>query len=216
MMERLTYRGSEIMTEDGWFKPSYSCYSTERIIEKLAEYEDLEEQGLLLRSPIKVGDTVYVLCKNIVTEKQVYDVQYRGGITYQKGQRWYVNIGGLAYYEMDFGKTVFLTQEEAEQKLKEKEMGIRPSYLNYSTKRIIERLTEYEDLEEQGLLLRLPCKVGSTVYHIVNKRISEVENVDLFFICLCVAEFGKTIFLTKEEAEQKLKEMESDWYDRMQ
>ena len=147
---------------------------------------------------------MYVLCKNIVTEKQVYDVQYRGGITYQKGQRWYVNIGGLAYYEMDFGKTVFLTQEEAEQKLKEKEMGIRPSYSNYSTKRIIERLTEYEEAEEQGLLLRLPCKVGSTVYHIVNKRISEVENVDLFFICLCVAEFGKTIFLTKEEAEQKL------------
>lgn len=74
----------------------------------------------------------------------------------------------------------------------------------------IQKLAEYEDLEEQGLLLRLPCKVGSTVYHIVNKRISEVENVDLFFICLCVAEFGKTIFLTQEEAEQKLKEMESD------
>ena len=86
----------------------------------------------------------------------------------------------------------------------------KPSYSNYSTKRIIERLTEYEEAEEQGLLLRLPCKVGSTVYHIVNKRISEVENVDLFFICLCVAEFGKTIFLTKEEAEQKLKEMEGD------
>ena len=49
MMERLTYRGSEIMTEDGWFKPSYSNYSTKRIIERLTEYEDAEEQGLLLR-----------------------------------------------------------------------------------------------------------------------------------------------------------------------
>ena len=120
-MRRLTYRGSKTMTEDGWIRPSYSNYSTEKINERLAEYEDLEEQGLLLRLPCKVGDTVYVLCKNIVTEKQVYDVQYRGGITYQKGQRWYVNIGGLAYYEIDFGKTVFLTQEEAEQKLKEME-----------------------------------------------------------------------------------------------
>ena len=92
-------------------------FGSANVLNKLAEYEDLEEQGLLLRLPIKVGDTVYVLCKNIVTEKQVYDVQYRGGITYQKGQRWYVNIGGLAYYEMDFGKTVFFTQEEAEQKL---------------------------------------------------------------------------------------------------
>lgn len=26
------------------------------------------------------------------------------------------------------------------------------------------KLADYEDLEEQGLLLRLPCKVGDTVY----------------------------------------------------
>ena len=89
---------------------------------------------------------------------------------------------------------------------------IKPAYSCYSTIRINERLAEYEDLEEQGLLLRLPCKVGSTVYHIVNKRILEVENVDLFFLCLCVAEcrFGKSVFLTKKEAENKLKEMECD------
>ena len=182
------------------------------LLEALGKYEDADEQGLLLRLPCKVGDTVYVLYKNIVTEKQVYDVQYRGGITYQNGQRWYVNIGGLAYYETDFGKTVFLTQEEAEQKLKEKEMGIRPSYSNYSTKKIIERLAEYEDLEEKGLLLRLPCKVGDTVYHVVQGRIIEVSNVDLFFLLLSVAEnrFNNSVFLTKEEAEQKLKEMESD------
>ena len=77
-------------------------------------------------------------------------------------------------------------------------------------KSLKKKLKEYKDLEKQGLLLRLPCKVGSTVYHIANKRILEVENADVFFLCLCVAEFGKTIFLTKEEAEQKLKEMESE------
>lgn len=81
-----------------------------------------------------------------------------------------------------------------------------------STVSYLKELREYKQLEEQGLLLRLPCKVGSTVYHIANKRILEVENVDLFFLCLCVAEcrFGKTVFLTKEEAEQKLKEMNTD------
>ena len=80
---------------------------------------------------------------------------------------------------------------------------------DFGSANVLNRLAEYEDLEEQGLLLRLPCKVGSTVYHIANKRILEVENVDLFFLCLCVAEcrFGKTVFLTKEEAEQKLKEI---------
>ena len=28
----------------------------------------------------------------------------------------------------------------------------------------LNRLAEYEDMEEQGLLLRLPCKVGDTIY----------------------------------------------------
>ena len=76
----------------------------------------------------------------------------------------------------------------------------------------VDRWNGYKNAEEQGLLLRLPCKVGSTVYHIANKRILEVENIDVFFLCLCVAEcrFGKTVFLTQAEAEQKLKEMESD------
>ena len=198
-----------------------------KVLRKLAEYEDLEEQGLLLRLPIKVGDTVYVLCKNIVTEKQVYDVQYRGGITYQKGQRWYVNIGGLVYYEMDFGKTVFFTQEEAEQKLKEKEMGIRPSYSNYSTKRIIERLTEYEEAEEQGLVAVLPVPIGTTVYEFepLNKIVKGCTERTIIKYTMYddsiwfnfadgymkdIKDFGETVFLTKAEAEQKLKEMESD------
>lgn len=57
----------------------------------------------------------------------------------------------------------------------------------------IKKLADYEDAEEQGLLLRLPCKVGSTVYHVVSNMICEIENVDLFFLLLSVAEkrFGK-------------------------
>ena len=79
-------------------------------------------------------------------------------------------------------------------------------------KDFIEKLAEYEDLEEQGLLLRLPCKVGDTVYHVVQGRIVEVSNVDLFFLLLSVVEnrFNNSVFLTQEEAEKKLKEMESD------
>ena len=89
--------------------------------------------------------------------------------------------------------------------------GIKYTRHNIYEENIVEKLAEYEDAEEQGLLLRLPCKVGSTVYHIANKRILEVENVDIFFLCLCVAEcrFGKTVFLTQAEAEQKLKEMKN-------
>ena len=34
----------------------------------------------------------------------------------------------------------------------------------------IQKLAEYENAEEQGLLLRLPCKVGDKVYRYVEKK----------------------------------------------
>jgi len=37
------------------------------------------------------------------------------------------------------------------------------------------KLAVYEDEEERGLLLRLPCKAGDTVYHVVGRSILEVE-----------------------------------------
>lgn len=65
-MERLT----EVVIEDGiklYGISSELCLSkTTRgekiaaILKKLAEYEDLEEQGRLLKLPCKMGDTVYV------------------------------------------------------------------------------------------------------------------------------------------------------------
>lgn len=77
------------------------------------------------------------------------------------------------------------------------------------TRMIFQKLAEYEDLEEQGRLIKLPCKVGDTVYHVVQGRIVEVSNVDLFFLLLSVVEnrFNNSVFLTKSEAEAKLKEL---------
>ena len=39
-----------------------NCEIMTSVCEKLGKYEDLEEQGLLLRLPCKVGDTVYAIC----------------------------------------------------------------------------------------------------------------------------------------------------------
>ena len=127
-MERLTYRGSETMTEeDGWIRPSpeegtvYSCYSTRKIIERRAEYEDLEEQGLLLRLPVKVGDTVYTIRYGeendfVVVETKIIEIRQNvNGIFFEP------LISRKAYKINDFGKEVFLTRAEAEQKLKEME-----------------------------------------------------------------------------------------------
>ena len=102
------------------------------------------------------------------------------------------------------------------------------------------KLAEYEDLDEQGLLLRLPCKVGEKVYCIYERytKCSEYGQVleeyscqgceclecdshkelyvqsqkaySLDWIVSNLKKFGKTVFLTQAEAEQKLKEMESD------
>lgn len=89
-----------------------------------------------------------------------------------------------------------------------------------------ERLKEYEDLEETRLLLRLPCKVGDTVYEIhpltgfftpriiTGILICNSPNLTIFLesgnYTMLSDKIGKTIFLTQLEAEQKLKEMESD------
>ena len=85
------------------------------------------------------------------------------------------------------------------------------AYCDYETRDIINKLAEYEDLEEQGLLLRLPCKVGDSIYSVIEDGLTIVElKFSLDFYARRKNDFGKTVFLTEEEAEQKLKEMESD------
>ena len=94
-------------------------------------------------------------------------------------------------------------------------------------KKALRKLKEYEDLEEQGLLLRLPCKVGDTVYKPNPITLSEIVEIKIesifiteskintsgrttkmkYSFCCSPSDFGKTVFLTQAEAEQKLKEM---------
>lgn len=85
------------------------------------------------------------------------------------------------------------------------------------------KLAEYEDAEEQGLLIRLPCKVGDKAYYLHKGGIDEVEvdsfvlNINLFvnvFYYIGCDRFGKTLtpyktlFFTREEAERALAEMQ--------
>lgn len=94
---------------------------------------------------------------------------------------------------------------------------------------VYRKLKDYEDAKEQGLLLRLPCKVGDIVYKVnkASKKISKhrvlkieiekmegtdfttqiwFENYDFTF----AHRFGEVIFFTRDEAEAKLKEMEGE------
>ena len=86
-------------------------------IDKRAEYENLEEQGRLIKLPCKVGDTIYGLHKAMVCE---LDTETIGISKMPSGEILYL-IDGWELDKGDFGKTVFLTKAEAEQKLKEME-----------------------------------------------------------------------------------------------
>ena len=114
-MERLTYR-----TTKGEAIGNSSVADIGDILEKLAKYEDLEEQGLLLRLPCKVGDIVYSIAYNgkIYPVKATREVRIVDGVLHIICESW--RYSDLVSYD-DIGKTVFLTKSEAEQKLKEME-----------------------------------------------------------------------------------------------
>lgn len=94
---------------------------------------------------------------------------------------------------------------------------------------VINRLAELEDKIENGTLIELPCKVGDMVYQVFDleydPRILEAKVIKIEIsetircytkltrLCMynygCVKneDFGETVFLTKPEAEAKLKEL---------
>lgn len=163
------------------------CDSLEEILEKLAHYEDLEEQLEKLYGGKMPLDEVVENLNRIV----------------QNGEE-----------KLDYAR--ILTNAEAE------------------------KWDKYKDLEEQGRLIELPCAVGDTVY--TNQSMSGwymqkkkrpyeakivfigINGIDNFFniefkqgmmLQFKFSDIGKTVFLTKEEAEAKLKELgdEHEWAD---
>lgn len=88
------------------------CDYEDKILEKLAEYEDAEEQGLLLRLPCKVGDKIYQIEDGYIYEFNAEKIEIRK----EDGEYIYC-IDSMDYRKDDFGKIAFLTLEEAEQAL---------------------------------------------------------------------------------------------------
>lgn len=91
-------------------------------------------------------------------------------------------------------------------------------------------LSAYRDAEQDGTLVKLPCKVGDTVYlsdgkeafemqvgslfpagFIVKSRLCNAFLVDKYtYKCVVFSDFNKTVFLTPEAAEAALKEQEAN------
>lgn len=143
-MKRLT----EVVIEDGiklYDISSELCLSKTThgekiaaILKKLADYEDLEEQGRMIIFPCNKGDKIYefyrecVECRleagetpeDIISMRRVRYFGYDGDETYIYASqalpvRLFNNDEPFCIPVSEIGKTVFLSYEEAEAKLKE-------------------------------------------------------------------------------------------------
>ena len=162
-MERLTKRislGNGKTTVDfsdekcGEFLTNHKA-GVRALFERVAEYEDLEEQL----------ESVYGEHDGLL-ETMVKALVRHEGVDFEKPC-----------------KSILLTDEDAE------------------------KWKMYKSLEEQGMLLKLPCKVGDIVYEVYHfgytyydidehkVKLEDLENI------------GKTVFLTRAEAEKALAEM---------
>lgn len=77
-------------------------------------------------------------------------------------------------------------------------------------KKMIRKLAAYEDLEEQGLLVRLPVPLGSKVYWISTRDKQNPIIFENFFTLGILYFWNSTVFATREEAEKKLEEMKKN------
>lgn len=87
------------------------------LCKELGAYKKLEEQGMLIKLPFKIGDTVYCIHRNAIVTDRVDDFDiwsFRSGIHLRISLENYRD-----YIVGRFGEEVFLTQSEAEQALKQ-------------------------------------------------------------------------------------------------
>lgn len=131
-MERLTKRGFLGITYnehryimcstycDNCSKGAGDCDTMKDMINKLAEYEDLEEQGLLVRLPCKVGDILFRINKgarnSIIKMKVSQITMERKSYNIKAIEEDY---GEVFFSDNVIGIKVFATHEEAEKKLEE-------------------------------------------------------------------------------------------------
>lgn len=125
-MERLTEKNPLWIDDELWERACEpDCEEIDAVYRKLKEYEDAEEQGLLLRLPCKVGDTLYRVNKGakepviMMRVIQLYIKQIHKDRTVMRIDA--INdadMGESCYLPCDIGERIFLTREQAEAKLK--------------------------------------------------------------------------------------------------
>ncbi len=102
-------------------------------------------------------------------------------------------------------------------------VGILPdSTISKDIIKYLEGLERYKIAEQQGLLVKLPCKIGDAIYRMTPETLVPITRDIIMQITICdglillhgeviseidAAEIGETAFLSMEEADRKLKEL---------
>ena len=152
-MERLTERTADgILVKENHgengLRTFYLCYEEKPndkytncdegycAIEKLAAYEDAEEQGLILRLPCGIGSDVYMIPSKINYKLNILSLHPENNKVYHQKvdlitfteNGWYIKCDKDREYAIErilsekmYKETWFLSQEEAEAKLEERE-----------------------------------------------------------------------------------------------
>ena len=146
-------------------------------------------------------------------------------LTYFKDGYWRVNFSGVQY-QADFVDRLAAYEDtglypESVEALKLSMMGKEISEITEFDGLPIDRLRELAEADKDGRLVVLPCKVGDTVYFALIGRIIEKQVFSIVsfsnstrIYCGGTSEYfrpediGKTLFLTREEAEKALWGME--------
>lgn len=157
-------------------------------------------------------------------------------LTYFKDGYWRVNFSGVQY-QADFVDRLAAYEDTGWTPEMLRKLGENAGYLwdfaQAAENMTVGRLKELAEADKDGRVVVLPCKVGDTVYMI--EHIFDIDNGVCDEICarkvighggnnlnklwligsggICnvsifVSEFGKTVFLTREEAEKALQEVE--------
>lgn len=120
-MERLTHQGEQGPYWDKAVFDEHGGMEEDLIIDRLAYYEDMEEQGWLVVLPmVDIGDTIYDIWEarrngtDEIRKMVVTDIYAH----IDKRRRVYFIINGYYFNPDDIGQTVFFDPQSAENALK--------------------------------------------------------------------------------------------------
>ena len=138
-------------------------------------------------------------------------------LTYFKDGYWRVNFSGVQY-QADFVDRLAayedtgLTPERCAEFARADAEG-RYIVMRDAEQEGVARLRELAEADKDGRVLILPCKLGTKVYRIRYTIADypdepDLEIADTWFTPEYREDIGKTVFLTREEAEKALQKME--------